>query len=184
MRLKVRVDHLLLGVGAVVLLIGALLTWRAFRPEPEQAELEQGLERLRSKTAPGSSQRPRFMRPRGLFSSSSERPKEREGWAESQIPQAGDPGELDASEAVDSFNAVITELEAAATEGRRLSQRERAELYNRASGSFTALSAWTDGGNPSDRALMDDAYARMMSLMRELDLEPPLNDPDYNPLRR
>lgn len=182
--MKVRLDHLLLGFGAVVLLVGALLTWRALRPEPEQADLDQGLERLRSKPAPGASSRPRFIRPRGAFSSQ-ERPKEREGWAEPQIPhEVGDPGELDPNEAVDNFKAVMEELETAATEGRRLSARERTELYNRATGSFTALSAWTDASDPSERALIDDAYAQMMSLMRELDLEPPSVDPDHNPLRR
>ena len=67
---------------------------------------------------------------------------------------------------------------------RALTNRPKAELYNRATGSFNALSAWTDGSNPADRALIDDAYSRMMSLMRELDLEPPRHDPDHNPLRR
>lgn len=182
--MKVRLDHLLLGVGAVVLLIGSLLAWRALRPEPEQADLDQGLEQLRSKPAPGASKRPRFIRPRGAFSSSQERPTEREGWVDSQTPHAGDPGELDPNEAVDTFKAVMDELESAATEGRRLSARERTELYNRATGSFTALSSWTDGSDPRERALIDDAYARMMSLMRELELEPPRVDPDGSPLRR
>jgi hypothetical protein len=182
--MKVRVDHLLLGLGALVLLIGSLLAWRAFRPEPEQANLDQGLERLRSKPGSSASQRPRFIRPRGAFSSSEERPKDREGWAEPQTPQNADPGDLDAGEAVDHFKAVIDELEAAVADGRRLSKRERSELYNRATGSFTALSAWTDGSDPNDRALMDDAYARMMSLMRELDIEPPRRDPDGSPIRR
>lgn len=186
MRLTVRVDHLLLGLGAVVLLVGSLLAWRAFRPDPEQAELDQGLERLRSKSSPDGSQRPRFMGRRWASSPSGER----EGWADSQTPQVaiddplGDPGALDADEAVDNFMAAMEELEAVQAEGRRLSKRERSELYNRASGSFTALSAWTDGSDPHDRALIDDAYARMMSLMRELDLQPPRRDPDGSPIRR
>jgi hypothetical protein len=182
--MKVRVDHLLLGLGLVVLLVGSLLAWRALRPEPEQAELEQGLERLRSKPTPGASKRPRFLRKTGTFSSAKERPEAREGWVEPQTPQAGDPGDLGPDEAVDNFMAVIAELEAAAADRRRLSKRERTELYNRATGSFTALSAWTDGNDPSDRAVIDDAYARMMALMRELELEPPRNDPDGSPLRR
>ncbi|HLT39233.1 MAG TPA: hypothetical protein VK034_23275 [Enhygromyxa sp.] len=180
--MKVRIDHLLLGFGAVVLLIGGVWSWRALRIDPEQAELEEGLERLRSK--PHQRSTPRFLHQRGSYSGASEQSYERQGWVESQTPQAGDPGDLDRNEAIDTFQAVLDELEAAVDDGRRLSELEQAELYNRATGSFTALSAWTDGSDPNDRALIDDAYARMMSLMRELKLEPPRVDPDHNPLRR
>jgi hypothetical protein len=183
--MRIRVDHLLLGFGAMVLLTGSLLAWRALRPDPEQAEFDQGLERLRAKPAASSNAKPRFVRTRGAFSSSDgERREDPEGWVDPQTPHVGDPGELDASEAVDTFKAVMAELETAVEDGRRLSKREQAELYNRATGSFTALSAWTDGSDPADRALIDDAYSRMMSLMRELDLEPPRLDPDHNPMRR
>jgi hypothetical protein len=181
--LRIRLDHLLLGLGAVVLLVGALLTWRALRAGPEQAELDEGLERLRNKPILRKPGGPRFIRASGGFAGS-EQVAEREGWAESELPQMGDPGDLDASEAIDTFQAVLAELEAALDEGRRLGEHERSELYNRATGSFTALSAWTDSRNPDERVLLDDAYARMMALMRELKLEPPRNDPDYNPLRR
>jgi hypothetical protein len=180
--MRIRVDHLLLGFGALVLLAGSLWAWQALRSDPEQAELDQGLERLRAKPAVSSEKRPRFIRPRGAFSSSQERREDPEGWV--QTPHEGDPGELDADEAVDSFKAVMAELETAVDDGRRLSKRERAELYNRATGSFNALSAWTDGSDPADRAVIEDAYARMMSLMRELDLEPPRHDPDHMPMRR
>ena len=183
MNLRIRLDHLLLGLGAVALLLGALLSWRALRPDPEQAELEQGLERLRSKPGLRKPGGPRFIRSTGGFARN-EQTEERQGWVESEPPQIGDPGDLDAAEAIDTFQAVISELEAALDVGRRLGADERAELYNRATGSFTALSAWTDSSNPDERALLDDAYARMMALMRELKLEPPRNDPDYNPLRR
>lgn len=180
MNLKVRVDHLLLGIGAAVLLIGGLLSWRALRPEPENVELEQGLEQLRGKPAKAS---PRFLRPRGSFAE--ERPRSGEGWADPQLPShAGDPGEPDAKQAVDDFQAVLTELEAVLDEQRRLTQRERNELYNRATGSFKALSAWTDPSDANERALIDDAYAQMMALLRELDIEPSRHDPDYHPLRR
>lgn len=185
MNLKVRVDHLLLGVGALVLLVGSLLTWRALRPDPEQVELERGLEQLRAKDKRGAKQAPRFLRMHGAFSSAEERREARTGWSESLDPQlVGDPGELGPDDAVDNFKAVIDELEALADEGRRLSRRERAELYNRATGSFTALTAWTDANDPNDRAVIDDAYARMMSLMRELELEPPRINPDGVPVRR
>ncbi|MFO7565792.1 MAG: hypothetical protein R6X02_24325 [Enhygromyxa sp.] len=182
MNLKVRLDHLLLGLGAVVLLIGALLTWRALRPDPAQVELDEGLERLRSKQALHKPVRPRFIRP-GAFPTR-DRSEERQGWVEPPDPGIGDPGDLDADEAIDTFQMVLGELEAAADEGRKLNKVERAELYNRATGSFTALTAWTDSNNPDERALVDDAYARMMALMRELKIEPPQRDPDHNPLRR
>ena len=113
MQLKVRLDRLLLGVGALVLLVGALLAWQALRPDPEQAELDRGLEQLRAKPGARTYDRPRFIRQRGNFSGASERSDAREGWAESQTPQAGDPGDLDAVEAIDTFQAVIDELEAA-----------------------------------------------------------------------
>jgi hypothetical protein len=180
--LKVRVDHLLLGVGAVVLLLGVLLGWRALRPDPAQADLDQGLERLRTKPSLHKPSGPRFIRGVGGFGPHAQT-EERQGWVE-HSPHDGDPMEVDADEAIDTFQAVITELETALDEGRRLGKRERAELYNRATGSFTALSALADGSNPDERALIDDAYARMMALMRELNIEPPAHDPDYNPLQR
>ncbi len=181
--MRVRLDHLLLGVGAVVLLIGSLVAWRALRPDPKRAELDQGLERLREKPDAKHRKVPQFIRPRGAFSSD-ERSDERRGWAEPQIPSVGDPGALDPSEAVNNFKDVLAELEAAVEDGRRLSELEQAELYNRATGSFTALSAWVDSNDPSERALMDDAYAQMMALMRQLDLEPTVRNPDGSPLRR
>lgn len=183
--MKVRVDHLLLSLGGLVLLVGSLLAWRALRPDPEQAELEQGLEQLRSKEQPGAKKVPRFLRQRGAFSSAEERREARTGWSESDDPRlVGDPGELGPDEAVDNFKAVIAELEAAAEDGRRLTRRERSELYNRATGSFTALTTWTDASDPSDREVIDDAYAHMMSLMRVLELEPPGINPDGVPVRR
>ncbi len=180
--MKVRVDHLLIGVGAVILLLGSIVAWRALRPDPAEAGPEAGLERLRDK--PGGAGLPRFIRRGDAFSSANERGERREGWVESQTAQAGDPGELGADEAVDEFQAALSELEAAVDDGRRLSEREQAELYNRATGSFTALSAWANADDPSDRAALDDAYGRMMALMRQLELEPPQVDPDATTLRR
>lgn len=165
----------------MIVIVAALLTWRALRPDPERAELDEGLERLRQKDSSGPSARarpPRFVRP--LRSSA----RVGEQVAIPQAPPDGDPGDLDPDEAIASFKQVLGELEAAVETDRKLSPREEAELYNRATGSFTALSAWVDAGDPTDRALMDDAYAQMKSLMRELDIQPPAVDPDGPPVRR
>lgn len=181
--LKLRVDHLLIAVGGVVILVAAILTWRSLRPDPERAELDAGLERMRDKDRSGQTaqrRQPRFVRP--LHTGG--RRAEGEQVAIPQAPPEGDPGDLDADEAIASFKQVLGELESAVENDRKLSPREESELYNRATGSFTALSAWADGGDPTERALMDDAYAQMKSLMRELDIQPPAHDPDANPLRR
>jgi hypothetical protein len=184
LNLKIRVDHLLIAGSSVIVLVAAVLTWRAVRPDPERAKLDDGLEQLRkSSRSPGAQPPPRFVR--DAFSSRS-RPagSERgEGWAVPQTPPEGDPGDLDADEAIDSFKAVMTELETALEDQRRLSEVEQLELYNRATGSFTAMSAWVDGSDPNERALIDDAYAQMMALMRALELRPPAHDPDHLPPR-
>ncbi|KIG18096.1 hypothetical protein DB30_01983 [Enhygromyxa salina] len=180
--LKVRVDHLLIAGGGVVVLVASLLTWRAMRPDPAQVELEEGLDRMRDNDRVAQEPRarpPRFVRP--LHTSGRSRGEQ---VAIPQAPPEGDPGDLDADEAVASFKQALHDLEAALESGRKLSPREQYELYNRATGSFTALSAWADAGDPTERALMDDAYAQMKSLMRELDLQPPKHDPDANPVRR
>jgi hypothetical protein len=179
--LRIRVDHLALGIGGVVLVVAAVLGWRAMQPDrDQQAEIEQGLERVRAKqggaVARGGAvtKPPRFVR--GVFSGA---PQERgEGTAVFEAPPQTDPGELDAAEAVDSFEQVIGELEAALESRRKLSKDEVAEFYNRATGSFTALSSWVDPNDPSERAMMDDAYAQMISLMRELKIRPPAHDTD------
>ena len=185
--MKIRVNQLLLGLGAVILVVGSGLTWRALRVDPEQAAIDEGLDRLRSKSGAksGANDRPRFIRPRGAFSSDASKPDEvREGWAEAELPRVGDPGELGPEEAVDNFKAAIAELEAAVEADGRLSAAQEAELYERATGSFTALSSWIDGADASDRAVLDDAYGQMMALMRQLDLDPPERNPDGVPIRR
>jgi hypothetical protein len=175
--LRVRVDHLVLGVGSVVVLVGALLTWRSLQPDPdEQAEIEQGRERVRAKQSSTPTRPPRFAR--GFYSGA---PQEDwgEGKAVFEAPPQKDPGQLGPSEAVESFQQVIGELEDALENKRRLSKNEEAEYYNRATGSFTVLSSWVDPSNPSERAMLDDAYAQMTALMRELDIRPPTRDTDY-----
>jgi hypothetical protein len=159
------------------------VAWRLTAPDGEQAELEQGLEQLREKKT-GHRKPPRFVRP---FHSMTPRGPGA-GEEESRpvfVPQPQkDPGDLGPDEAIDAFEGVMDELEQAAASGRRLDTYERAELYNRATGSFTALSAWVDGGDASERALMEDAYARMMSLMRELKIQPPPVAPEGQRIRR
>jgi hypothetical protein len=174
-RLRIRVDHLVLGVGCVAVLVGGLLAWRTLKVEPEQqAEIERGLERVRAKQGSAPT-RPRFMR--GLYSGAPQ-----EDWGEGKAvfepPPQTDPGELGAAEAIDSFQQVIGELELVLESGRRLSRREQAEYYNRATGSLTALSSWIDPSDPSERAMLDDSYAQMMALMRELGIRRPKQDPD------
>jgi hypothetical protein len=173
--LRIRVDHLVLGVGGVVLLVVAVFGWRAMQPDPDQqAEIEQGLERVRAKQGGAVTRAPRFVR--GFHSGAAQ--DEGEGKAVFEAPPQSDPGELGPAEAVDSFQQVIGELEAALADGRKLSANEEAEFYNRATGSFTVLSSWVDPSNPSERAMMDDAYAQMTSLMRSLDIRPPAHETD------
>lgn len=178
--LRIRVDHLVLGIGGVVLVVAVVLGWRALQPDrDQQAEIEQGLERVRAKqggaVARGAMTKPpRFVR--GMYSGAA--PERDEGKAVFEAPPQTDPGELDAAEAVDSFQQVIGELEAALESRRKLSKGEAAEFYNRATGSFTAMSAWVDPSDASERAMMDDAYAQMTSLMRELKIRRPAHDTD------
>lgn len=173
--LRIRVDHLVLGVGGVVLLVAAVFGWRAMQPDPEQqAEIEQGRERVRAKQDGAVTRPPRFVR--GVYSGAAQ--EQGEGKAVFVAPPQSDPGELGPAEAVDSFQQVIGELEAVLENGRKLSASEEAEFYNRATGSFTVLSSWVDPSDPSERAMMDDAYAQMTSLMRSLDIRPPAHDPD------
>jgi len=185
--LKIRVDHLVFGALALALVVGGLWLWRANRVENEkQDQLDTGLERMRGRT--GSSARlwddaedKRFVR---TYHRSSTRIEEGEGQVVHQPPPQTDPGDLDANEAVDAYQSVLRDLEAAIDEDRILSEREQAELYNRASGSLTALSAWADPNDPADRALMNDAYLQLKSLMGELQIKPPAVDPDAPPAPR
>jgi hypothetical protein len=186
--LRVRVDHLWIAAGAVFLVIGSVFAWRALAPEEvdPDVELDAGLERMRSKShkSGSSNPSPKFVRPLLHTGNAYESSDQRVGWNEPQTPNIGDPGQLGPDEAVDEFKAVVAELEAAVEDGRRLSKREQDELYNRATGSFTALSSWVDASNSSERALMDDAYAQMMTLMRQLDFKPPEHHPDGALVRR
>jgi hypothetical protein len=173
--LRVRVDHLVFGVVGVAVLVGAVFGWRAMQPDPDQqAEIEQGRARVRAKQGTEMTRPPRFVR--GVYSGAAQ--EQGEGKAVFEAPPQKDPGDVGPTEAVDSFQQVIGELEGVLESGRKLSASEEAEFYNRATGSFTALSSWVDPSDPSERAMLDDAYAQMMSLMRSLDIRPPARDPD------
>ena len=178
-RLKIRVDHLLLAVGGLILVVGGIWAWQSRRPDAEQTELDAKLERMGERHASQGSRAPRILRPYLKTSAAG-------GDDDPQLPLRP-PANSEAvgpEEAIDDFRTIMAELEDALEDNRKLSRAEKAELYNRASGSFTAMSAWIDADDATERALMDDAYAQMRSLMRELDIEPPRHDPDHNPLRR
>ena len=185
--LKIRVDHLVIGAISLTLVGGGLWLWRAKRVEErQQAELDEGLERMRGRSSGSSADLwsqagdKRFVR----SYHQGERVEQGEGIAVHVPPPQEDPGDLDADEAVQAYRSILADLENAAEEGRALSKREQAEYYNRASGSLTALSAWADPNSPEDRALMNDAYLQVKTLMRELEIEPPRVDPDPQPMPR
>jgi hypothetical protein len=149
-------------------LVAAAWLWQAREERKDERELDEGLADLR-KDARGRD-RAKFVRV------AEKRAKDHEEFARHQVfqPPAGtDPGELDAVEAVDAFTGVMDELELAIEEERVLSEAESAELYERATGSFKAMSAWVDGGDPRERRLLEDSHQRMLDLMRKLDIRPP-----------
>lgn len=181
--LKLRVDHLLFGGVAVVLLGSGLWVWRTHGSAQtgEDGETEEQRARAERRTSAKRGDVPRFTRG---FHRSIEQEERGEGVVIYRPPPQADPGDLSASEAVQAYEAIVAELEATLESGRELSERERAELYNRASGSLTALSAWADPAKSEERAMVDDAYLQLKSLMRELDLRPPKHDPDPPLMRR
>lgn len=181
--LRIRVSHLLLALGGVVLLIAAVLGVRAWRSESaHEQQVNEGLESLREQPRPGAQRPPRFMRGHH-FKPKPEADNIGEGVAMFEPPPIADPGDLGPAEAAASFEAVLGELQQLADDERRLSKQERAELYNRATGSFTAMSAWVDPSDANEQAMMNDAHAQMLVLMRELDIEPPPVDPDRSTFR-
>ena len=187
--LKVRVDHLVMASVALALVGGGVWMWRSLRVEDQQAELDDGLERIRgrrSKTGSDAKMRGEGPNSARIFKGfhASARAEIGEGERVYMPPPQADPGDLDASEAVDAYESVVADLEQALETERELSEREQGELYNRASGSLTALTAWADPKDPHDRALMDDAYIQLKSLMRELDIQPPRHNPDPAPMPR
>lgn len=183
--MKVRLDRLVMAGGVVILVLAGLLTWQLLHDEaePEVAPLDERLDSLRDKPRAARAQ-PRERWPATRPDDPVRASEIGEGVAVPKPELGSDPGELGPEEAVDTFKIVLGELEAAAASGQALTRREQWELYNRATGSFTALSAWVDVSDPKERALMEDAYRQMTSLMAELELERPpqmLGKHDYDP---
>lgn len=172
--MKVRVLHLIYGLVGVTALVGGVWLWQSNDERREERELDQGFAELRQDAS--GRERPSFLRrPVGRDAST------REEVARALVftpPPGGDPGELDAQESVDAFTDVMDELEQAVDDERKLSDEESAEYYNRANGSFKAMSAWVDGGSPRERALLEDAHKKMLGLMRKLDIQPPARELD------
>jgi hypothetical protein len=171
--MKVRVLHLIYGLAGVTAVVGGLWLWRTLDERESERELDDGLAELRQDAR--GRERPVFLRPLGRQAST------REEIARDHVfepPGGTDPGELDAAEAIDAFTGVMNELEQAVDEERVLGETESAEYYERATGSFKAMSAWADGSNASERALLEDAHQRMLDLMRRLDIRPPAREVD------
>lgn len=173
--MKVRVLHLLYGLaGATAIVVGVWL-WRAHEERQVEQALDQGLTQLRNDARGREHDRtlfgpPTFTRPIGRYAANHEEAARELAFAP---PDGSDPGELDAVEAVDAFAGVMDELEQALEDERKLGADESAEFYNRATGSFKAMSAWIDGSDPRERALLEDAHTRMLDLMRRLEIRPP-----------
>jgi hypothetical protein len=170
--MRIRVLHLY-ALAGVTASVAAVWVWRSLDEGRDEREFDEGLADLRKDAR--SRERPTFMR--GV-----ERGAEtREEIARHQVfepPAGSDPGDLDAVEAVDAFTGVMDELEQAVQDERVLSEAESAEYYERASGSFKAMSAWIDGGDPRERQLLEDSHQRMLDLMRKLDIRPPARELD------
>lgn len=176
--MKVRVVHLIYGFAGVTALVAGVWLWQGHeeqKAEQAERELDEGLAELgKGKQARGR-ERPDFLRPVGRHAAT------REQVARDQVfepPSGSDPGELDAVEAVDAFTGVMDELEQAVEDERVLGEAESAEFYERANGSFKAMSAWVDGADPRERALLEDSHQRMLDLMRKLDIRPPARQLD------
>ncbi len=172
--MKVRVLPLILaGVGLTLGI--SLWLWRSHTERRDERELDQGLSEI------GQGQRrERSGRARANDSENSGLGR-RTASAHEEIarelvftpPPGGDPGELDAQESVEAFTEVMDELEQAADDDRKLDREESAEYYNRANGSFKAMSAWIDGNDPRQRGLLEKAHKQMLDLLRRLDIRPP-----------
>lgn len=185
MNLKVRVSTLILAGSALVLSVGGFVAWRKLVAEPkaERAALDEGLDELEERAKRDRSKTPRFVK--SMYSGSSDdarRSEQGEGLAVPQVANQGegDPWELGPDEAVASFQRALEDLEAALDLDRPLTRVEQDALYNRATGSFEAMSNYVDGSSPDDRALMEDAYLHMKTLMAELRLERPAFEQAYD----
>lgn len=171
--MQIRVTHLVLGLVAASALGFAVWAWRsASERQDQRRELDQGLADLREDVGERERKQPLFVRRQV------ERSEESARELVFTPPPGGDPLEPSAQEAVDAFTEVLDELEQALDEERKLSPVERDEYYERATGSFKAMSAWVDASNPNERALLEDSHAQMKDLMRRLGIKPPAREID------
>src|SRR5690606_32731398 len=129
--LRIRVSHLLLALGGVVLLIAAVIGVRAWRSEAaHEQHVNEGRECPREQPSPGAKRPLPFIRGHH-YKAKPEADNIGEGVAVFEPPPVADPGDLGPAEATASFEAVLGELQQLADDERRLSKQERAELYNR-----------------------------------------------------
>ncbi len=174
--MKIRVLHLIYAAAGVTAIGLGVWLWRARVEHETEQTLDQGLADLRKDARGREHDRPIFFRQVGRYSAGRDEELARE--LVFTPPAGSDPGELGPEEAVDAFAGVMDELEDALEDDRKLGRKESGELYNRATGSFNAMSAWIDGSDPRERAVLEDAHARMLDLMRRLDIRPPARELD------
>ena len=77
------------------------------------------------------------------------------------ISAAGSLVDLSEGEARRGFDHIMKRVEALGHKRRRLSQDEWRETYRAANDAFSALSVHLDARNASERAELEDAYARL-----------------------
>lgn len=164
--MRIQHRHLALGFAGAAALAFVVWAWRSAAERERERNLDRELSALHEDTATRRRQPPPLMR-RQL-----ERSEENARAAVFAPPAGGDPLEPSAQEAIEAFDGVIDELEQALDEERKLSPVERDEYYERATGSFKAMSAWIDGSSASERRLLEDSHKQMMDLMRRLDIQP------------
>lgn len=170
--MRIQHRHLALGFAGAAALAFAVWAWRSASERERERNLERELGELHDDSATRKRQPPPLVR-RQL-----ERSEESARAAVFSPPAGGDPLEPSAHEAIEAFDAVIDELELALDDERKLSPVERDEYYERATGSFKAMSAWIDGSSASERRLLEDSHKQMMELMRKLDIKPPEREID------
>jgi hypothetical protein len=76
-------------------------------------------------------------------------------------------------EAEVAFEAVMASVEELADKGDRVPKQRRRRLYRAANDAFAALSQHLDPRDPNDAAELEDAYARLKLMLREIDAGPP-----------
>ena len=145
--------------------------------EREQAAQEQTLEekhattRTKGRLAAQQVQSAAAKASVGAFPFLQKRKPSVEKRGERPAPAAQMSGEMSPEEAMDSFRDALAALDDALEQELELSERQQYELYNQASGSFTALSRYADLRDPSEARHLEEAYAQMKQRMAALDLD-------------